>query len=269
MAFSGAWLRQNGPFEYVDMQAVHTADPAHADLSQPDPNAPTYTAPDGTTQTGFGIPDYEWMGGQGVLIEYSPQDHDLGIGETAHPSDPYIGGTGLGGGELTQSKERARLHGESYGADAEYNPAPMQFRSERYGTIRSDGFGPTISNDAPTGWRGTFGNSSPENNPPVEGWPDGFRRGSDLMVVGVDRKFYLGERYHDRHVVTPNDAEPATRQTRGTGPSAYLSPFDAAKRAITRAWNTPAKLETPPDYSQDIIAESPSENSVMPDWGFV
>lgn len=268
MAFSGAWLRSNGPFEYVDMQRVHTADPAHGEVSEVDPNSPGYTAPAGTTQTGFGIPDHEWMGGQGITLEYSPQEHDLGIGEHAAPSDPYIGGSGLGGGELTRTQRTMPVHAQSYGADLEYNSPPMQFATERYGTIRSDGLGATPVTG--TGWRGTFGNSTPENNPSVPGWPLGFRLGSDLMVVGVDRKFYLGERYHDRHVTSPNDAGAPTRQTRGTGPSPYLSPFDAARRAITRAWNTPAQLESPPDFSNDITSNAPTDGTTaMPDWGFV
>lgn len=267
-AFTGAWLRANGPFEYVDMQRVHTADPSHSGTTDPDLNAPGYTTPDGMPQTGFGVPEWEWMGGQGVRIEYSPQEHNLGIGDHAYPSDPYIGGTGLGGGDLSQIQAAMPVHAESYGGDAEYSTATLQFASERYGTIRSEGFGPTPV--AGTGWRGTHGNSTPENNPPIDGQPDGFRRGTDLMTVGVDRKFYLGQRFHDRHVVTPNDATPATRQIRSTGQSAYLSPFDSARRAITRAWNTPAQLESPPDYSNDITVNAPATfESTMPDWSFV
>lgn len=269
MAFSGAWLRSNGPFEKLAPQAVHTADPLHAEVQMADPSAPLYTTPIGTMQSGFGIPTDEWMGGQGVLISVDPQEHDLGIGDRAFPSDPYTGGSGLGGGELTATQYSTPAHAVSYGEDINYNTAPMQEYTERYGTIRSEGFGQQSM--PATGYRGTFGNSSPENNPPVPGWPDGFRRGSDLMVIGVDRKFRIGQRYHDRHVVTPNDATPATRQTRGTGASPYLSPFDAAKRAITRAWNTPAQLEAPPDFSQDITVDSPPDNAieVTPDWAFV
>lgn len=266
MAFSGAWLRQNGPYEYVNAQAVHTADPSHADTTMLDPNVDTYTAPAGTTQTGFGVPSHEWMGGQGVQIEYSPQEHDLGIGEHAHPSDPYIGGSGMGGGELTRSQRTMRQHAESYGGDIEYSTAPMQWWNETYYSIRSESPGPLPINPVAI-VRGS--NSDPQNNPPIEGQPDGFRRGEDL-VVGVDRKFNIGQRWHDRHVVTPNDADAATNQLRGTKPSAYLSPFDTAKRAMTRAWNTPAQLESPPDYSNDIIANSPADDvSNLPDWGFV
>jgi hypothetical protein len=275
MAFSGQWLKQNGPFLHVNMPFVHTADPRHAATMADDPNTAGYTAPAGVAQTGFGLPYDEWMGGTGVIIEYSPQEHNLGIGDNAYPSDPYIGATGLGGGSLTYTEQTMPVHDTSYGGEIAhvYNPAPMQFKNERYGTIRSAGFGPTLDNNSPTGWRGTYGNSSPANNPHIPGLPgdDGFPRGSDLMVVGVDRKFNIGERYHDRHVVSPNDATLPTNQVRPDGHSPYLSPFDTAKRAITRAWNTPAKLASPPDFSQDIVTEPPADDTVtaMPDWGFI
>jgi len=272
MGYSGAWLASNGPYSYVNMQRVHTADPRHADTSVPDENAPTYTAPAGVAQSGFGLPDDEWMGGQGrgVTLEYSPQEHDLGLGEHPHVSDEYIGASGLGGGELTRAQETAKVHGVSYGADIRgvYTPSPMQYADERYGSIRSDGIGPTLPPGYPTGYRGTWGNSSRENNPPTAEQPDGYRLGSDLWVY-LDRKFHTGQRYHDRHIVGPNDADAPTNQTRGVGHSMYLSPYDTAKRAITRAFNTPSQLVSPPDFSTDITEDAPETETVsMPDWAF-
>jgi hypothetical protein len=264
MAFSGAWLQSNGPFDPVDMQRVHTADPAHDDTSSPDPNVGGYTAPQGVVSSGFGVPYEELMGGQGVLIEYSPQEHDLGIGEHAHPSDEYVGGSGLGSGDLTRSQRTMAQHAVSYGADVEYSPGPMQYYDERYRSIRSDGIGPLPITPVAV-IRGP--NSDPQNNPPINGQPEGFRLGSDLWTF-VDRKFHIGERFHDRHIVMPNDADAPTNQIRGTGASPYLSPYDSAKRAITRAFNTPAQIVSPPDFSTDITEEVSVTATMMPDWQF-
>lgn len=263
--FTGGWLRAN--YQIVYPQAVHTADPAHALTSEADINASTYTAPEGMAGTGSDVEYFGWMGGPGVTIEYEPQDHEWGVGQEVHPSDPYIGGTGIGGGDLTSNQRAAPVHGVDIGAPVRhaYNPAPYQDHTTRYESIRSESPGPLPIAPIAT-IRGS--NSDPENNPAIDGQPDGFRHGEDLHVF-VDRKFQYGERFHDLHIVTPNDAQRPTDQQRGSLPSLYLSPFNSARRAITRAFNTPSQLIAPPDFSADITTgEPPVDNEPMPEWGY-
>jgi hypothetical protein len=261
--FSGGWMRAQGPF-YTDPDAlVHTADPDHADESAPDSNAWSYQAPPGTLQGGW-MPENEWMGVVWPDRDRTPyDDHDVGPNTRPRYSDAYVGVTGRGSGNLSSQMEAANDAAVDYGdpmVDA-YSPAPYQFDDEVYGGDRFDSFGPQpVSPEALR--RGA--NSDPQNNPPIVGQPHGFRLGSDL-VPWLDRKFRIGERFHDRHVLSPNDAQPPTDQIRPDGESAYLSPFSSATRVVTRVFNTPERMQAPPDFSESITVDTANEPAVFPE----
>lgn len=264
MAFSGAWLQSQGPFYTEKDPPLHTADPSHADTTEVDANAWTYNAPAGTAQSGE-LPFDEWMGRDWVQPDQTPYfDPAEGANTAPHYSDPYVGVTGIGGGNLTGQQSASRYAAVDYGdpmADGRaVDGAPFQFSDERYGGDRFDSLGPQPVSEAALR-RGP--NSEPANNPPIEGQPDGFRRGSDL-VPWLDRKFRIGERYHDRHVVRPNDYDPPGNQERPSGISQYLSPFNSLENMKTRVWNTPERTVQPPDFSESITVD-PAGGSTMPE----
>jgi hypothetical protein len=266
MTFTGAWSRQQGPFYTEGEYVVHTADPAHADATASiDPNPTQHVAPEGVASSGDGLPVGDWMGGQGLVRDYTPLDHESGVAPHPYTSDAYIGASGYGGGTLTAQNAAQQAAGKQFGVLQYYNTGQMQFSDEDHFDIRSDGLA-SPGMDPITAQRGP--NSLAENNPPIEGQPLGYRLGSDL-VVGLQRRMQWGRRYHDRHVMTVNDAQDPTDQLRGKEASPYLSPFDSAKRAITRAWNTPERAQTPPPMDEDITQDTVPGYGVQPDWGFL
>jgi hypothetical protein len=234
MAYSGAWLRN----AYVDPRAafVPTADPAHDDLQDAPPGGEAFQAPPLTESAPIGeYPGAEWVANTlGTIIDRTDYDtHDAPSGAGAHAVDQ---------GAAEQ------------GYYSQY--APTQFTGERYVSEQFQSLpGQTVSDAALR--RGM--NSLPENNP--EGFPVGDQQ---VNTFRVDRKFAVGERVHDRRVITPNTADQVTNVPPAPAQNGlYARSFDSLARAMPNVWQRPEIRREPPSASDDLQQDGAGQSQPL------
>lgn len=235
--YTGAWLRN----AYVDPAAAYvpTADPEHADTTATDERLTVaYGAPP-LTDTGEGAGEYfgqEWVvtGTPGTQLDYTDYE--------SHQADTHAGGQGA---ELA----------------ANYSPhAPTQFAGERYESVSFTGLPGQAVNDTAIR-RGQ--NSDPVNQP--DGFPLGERQVNDFHV---DRRLYVGERVHDRRVVTPNLPAEITNvpaQT-GQGSAPWINPFATLARPMNTVNQRPQMRRPPiaPNAATDDLQSDPDPYMASP-----
>jgi hypothetical protein len=239
MAYTGMWLAnakyRPGP------TALHVVDPAHADVTTgPDSyQALTYAAPPSDPVGALSLyPGMEYVVTTGGLVlDQTPEDHQDGSVKGVYPDD------GVTGGRVMQAAASAAAHEEDYGASRAriYEQPPMQFSSETYASQRFEMPLGTATNDVAL-QRGL--NGLAENN------PDGIRAGWDFVPY-VDRKFYIGTRYHDQHVAEVNSAAIIRDQPAPAGP--YGSPFNLLARIVNRRPVVPMIRRDPPPIDAPVV----------------
>ena len=94
-------------------------------------------------------------------------------------------------------------------------------------------------------------NSLPENNP--DGFPVGQAQVNDFAVF---RKFAVGQRRHDRRVVTPNTAAAVSNVPTPDRGNLLTSPFDSLARPFQRVFQKPELRREPPSVSDDLQTEA-------------
>lgn len=229
--YTGAWLKN----AYVDPRSafVPTADPVHGETDTTDPAlAVAYDAPPLTEAGPVGAyPGSEWVvSTPGTLIDHTDYD--------SHESTD---------------------HGTELGADVQlnYSPfAPTQAAGEQYVNTRFEGLpGQGVSDAALK--RGL--NSLPENNP--QGFPRGQEQVNDYWV---NRKFMVGERVHDRKIVTPNTADYAHDIPASTATAPYSHAFRYLGRPITNINQRPELRRPPEPVSDDILTDGGAPVATSP-----
>lgn len=237
--FGSAW-REKAFYTDPD-EMLHVADPSHSVPSQ-DPNA-TWIAPaDIHDQADFLYDDDAVVGdfvsdATGMVLDTTPDDHFDGGHFSVTPE-----------GAATTSSNAASA-GRDFGAakDSNFQVPPFQDASTRYLAPRFEGVSGTSV--APVALvRGL--NSDPANN------PEGFRRGW-VEQSFVDRKFYEGERTHDRRLLTPNTAYVETDQAPVAGTSG--SPFSTLAKSLKTISQKPQMRREPPAMSDSVMVDGSDE----------
>jgi hypothetical protein len=253
MAFGSirqAWREK--AFYVENPETLHVADPAH-DEDQGDPNktwgapAEVNNQPDYLYADDAVVGDYFAADGGGMFIDSTPNDHQDGGEFEVTKLD-----------SIETIEAAARTGGRSYGADRMdvFAVPPMQDATTRYLSNRIEGVG--FAGVAPTALvRGL--NANPENN------PEGFRRGW-VEQSFVDRKFYEGQRFHDRRLLTPNVATIADDQPPVEGTSG--SPFRGLQRAFSSVSQNPMIRREPPSMSESVTTDGTEQTYDMQpsDW---
>jgi hypothetical protein len=240
MAYTGMWL-SNALYQR-GQTAIHQADPAHADTtSAPGPyQALTYSAPPSDPVASMtDYPGSEWVvQTTGLQIDQTPEDHADGYGGNAYPD------------LVEQAARSGQVHTEDYGASKQRNHAQpgLQFAREHYSSQRFEVPVQTATNPVAL-QRGL--NGLAENN------PDGFRQGFDFVPF-VDRKFEIGQRFHDAHVAEVNTAAVIKDLPVPQNPGPYNSPFSFLARSITRS-PVPMIRRDPPPIDAPVVSDG-SEN---------
>ncbi len=229
--YSGAWLRS----AYVDPKAAYvpTASAEHGVDEGAGPHAYAHQAPPqpepGSTEEFVGM---AWLAGMtdmlGTVIDRTDYEtHEAPEGPGAHAVD--------------QGAARAGYFS---------NRAATQFSGEVYASVPfQSNPSPGVSNTALR--RGM--NSLPENNP--EGYPVGTAQVNDFAVF---RKFAVGQRRHDRRVVTPNTAAAPANVPAPTNGNVLTSPYDSLARPFQRVFQRPGIRREPPSVSDDLATEPDS-----------
>lgn len=232
--FTGGWTRRKTYAEPLS-DKLHVVGMEHADRSTADPN-PVWDAPGNLDQTPEWMADYpdaDWLHADtpGVALDMTPDTHDTYAGSAMTAPD--------------QGASRER----------NYEPPVVQEYRERYLAERFEGLAEsTVSNDALR--RGL--NADPINN------PQGFRRGW-VEQTFVDRKFMIGERFHDRRLVQVNTAYDG-----GDGPpveSTSGNPFRVLARAITNVAQKPMiRREPVPVDTSEVTDGSEDTYDAYDNW---
>ena len=229
--YTGAWLRN----AYRDPKGafVPTSDPAHDELTDVAPGQVAYAAPPLTESAPIGeYPGAEWIANTlGTVIDRTDYD-------THEAPD-------------THAVAEGAAHQGYY---SQY--APTQFTGEKYTDVKFDSNpGQVVSNAALR--RGL--NSFPENN------PDGVMPGSQQVNdFWVDRKFFEGERVHDRRIMTPNTADHATNVPAATTQDGlYARAYDSLARPMTRVWARPEFRREPPSASEDLQQDGTGQSQPL------
>lgn len=240
MAYTGMWL--SNALANNGHTAVHQVDPAHADVT----TAPgvyqsvTYTAPPSDPVGALSeYPGQEWVVvTSGQVLDQTPEDHQDGSVKGVYEINE--------GGYVSQAQASGAAHTEDYGASRTRNHAQpgLQFARERYLGERFSV--PLQTATTPVALQRGL-NGLDENN------PDGFPLGQDY-VPWVDRKFEIGQRFHDAHVAEVNTAKVIRDQPVPAGASQYNSPFALLARAITRPVQ-PMIRRDPPPMSAPIVSD--------------
>lgn len=222
MAFSGGWSRRHFYSEPI-YDKLHVVGPEHSDRETADPN-PVWDAPgdlDVTPEYMSEYPDADWLWADtpGVSIDMTPDSHDT------------YGGTVLNAPDQGAARE------------ATYAAPQVQEYRERYLAYRFEDIAESPVSDASLR-RGLT--ADPLNN------PDGFRRGW-VEQNTVDRKFMIGERFHDRRLNTVNTA--TVGEDGPPVPSTSGNPFRAMARAITDVAQKPMIRREPPPPDVDIVSD--------------
>jgi hypothetical protein len=227
--YSGAWLRS----AYVDPKAAYvpTASAEHGQDQGEGTHAYAHQAPalpePGSSETFVGM---SWLDSVtnmlGTVIDRtSGESHDAPEGPGAHA--------------VNEGAARA-----GYFSDR----AATQFAGETYATVNFDSTpSPGVSNVALR--RGM--NSLPENNP--EGFPLGRAQVNDFAVF---RKFAVGQRRHDRRVITPNTATAPSNVPAPDRGNVMTSPYDSLARPFQRIFQRPGLRREPPSASDDLQTEA-------------
>lgn len=227
MTYTGSWLRN----AYVDPKAgyVPTADPGHGVTDADDPNAYVYDAPPLTEPGPVGeYPGIEWVVNTiGTVIDRTDY--------TSH--------------EASTADEGAAHQGYY----SQY--APTQGAGETYQSVHFQSLpGQTVSNAALR--RGL--NSLPENNP--EGFPVGDQQ---VNTFAVHRKFLVGERVHDRRIMTPNVAGHAANVPAPKDGNPYTQPFDSLARPMSRIFQRPEIRREPVPVSDDLLTDGTGQAQLV------
>lgn len=233
MTYSGAWLRN----AYVDPKSgyVPTADPAHGDTKDVPPGEYAYAAPPLTETAAIGeYPGAEWVAHTlGTVIDRTNyESHEAPSGPDAH------------------AVNEGAAHQGYY---SQY--APTQAAGEAYRSVSFQSNGP-VSVSPVALQRGLNGLSV--NNP--DGFPVGSQQVNDFWV---DRKFMVGERVHDRRVMTPNTAAHATNVPAADDDSINARPFASLARPMTRVWQRPEFRREPPSVSDDLQTDGTGMSQPM------
>jgi hypothetical protein len=179
---------------------------------------------------------------------------------TRHPRDDHAQGYGGAAyaSDVDQAARSAQVHSSDYGASRNQNHAQpgLQFSRERYASQRFEVPVDTATNVVAL-QRGL--NGLAENN------PDGFRQGFDFVPY-VDRKFEIGQRFHDAHVAEVNTAAVIKNLPVPPNAGPYNSPFNFLARAITRS-PVPMVRRDPPPIDAPVVSDG-SENlyAAHSDW---
>lgn len=239
--YTGAWLRN----AYVDPKGAYvpTADPAHGETGDAAPGEVAYQAPMLTESAPIGeYPGAEWVANTlGTIIDRTDYDtHEAPEGPGAH------------------AVNEGAAHQGYY---SQY--APTQFTGERYVSERFESLPGTPVSDAALR-RGL--NSDPINNP--EGFPQGQEQVNQFRV---ERKFFVGERVHDRRIMTPNTAAHATNvPSAAADDGLYARPYASLARPMTRVWQRPEIRREPPSASdalqQDGSGQSQPVSPALSAW---
>lgn len=235
MAFTGAWRQRAmtvDPYE-----KLHTAGSDHI-RDATDPN-PTWEAPGDLAS---GVPDF---------VEDS--EHPDMYWLVADTPGVYIDVTDYESHEAPDSPMVAPDQGAS--RQGAYGPPVMQSHDERYLSTRFEGLSTSpVSDEARR--RGL--NADPLNN------PEGFRWGW-VEQYTVDRKFYQGERVHDRRLNLPNTAFEDTGQP--AQPGSFGNPFASLARIITSVNQKPMIRRQPPTIDETIVTDGSEDTyEAYPDW---
>lgn len=234
MAFTGGWTRRQ--FYVEPLEKLHTVGAEHSDRATQDPN-PVWDAPgdlDVTPEWMADYPDADWLHADtpGISIDMTPDSHDT-----------Y-------GGPVATAPDQGAADESVYAA-----PIVQDYR-ERYLAARFEGLSESPVADAALR-RGLT--ADPINN------PEGFRFGW-VEQNFVDRKFMIGERFHDRRLNTANTAYDG-----GDGnpvPSTSGNPFRVLARAITDVAQKPMIRREPPPPDVDIVSDGSETlyDDGMPNW---
>ncbi len=254
--FGSAWREK--AFYVERDEPLHVADSSHA-KPQADPN-PTWVAPaDIHDQPEFLYDEDAVVGdwvddGPGLIFDTTPYNHQHGGKFEAFESD------------LEAQQYNEVVADAPYGAEKQdtYVAPIAQDYSTRYLGNRFQGFANSGVSDVVLK-RGL--NGLPENNPPTDLEPSGFRRGW-VEQSFVDRKFQVGERFHDRRLLTPNTAFVEANQGPVGGTSG--NPFSTLSRAMTTIAQKPQLRREPPSMSESVTTDGTDEtysyDSQPSDW---
>ncbi len=230
--FGNAWREKAF---YVDPdERLHVADASHSQ-AQKDPNATWYAPADVDDQADFLYDGDAVVGdwvtdGPGLVFDVTPTDHRDGGEFRAFTSDAEAAAV------------NAAVGNDDRGASVQdsYAPPLVQDYTTRYASNRIEGT-PYAGVSPVALQRGL--NANPENN------PEGFRRGF-VEQFFVDRKFQIGERFHDRRLLTPNLATVETDQAAVPGTSG--SPFTTLARGMSTIAQRPMIRRNPPTISESV-----------------
>jgi len=227
--YNGAWLRS----AYVDPKAAYvpTASPEHGTDDGPGEHAYAHQAP--------ALPE---PGASGEFVGMSWLDNVtnmLGAVIDRTNYESHDAPEGPGAHAVNEGAARA-----GYSSDR----AATQCTAEEYRSVRFESNpSPGVSNTALR--RGM--NSLPENNP--DGFPVGQAQVNDFAVF---RKFAVGQRRHDRRVVTPNTAAAVSNVPTPDRGNLLTSPFDSLARPFQRVFQKPELRREPPSVSDDLQTEA-------------
>ncbi len=235
MTFTGAWRQKQMTADAYER--LHTAGADHVRDST-DPN-PSWELP-GDLTTGVPEfmedsehPDIGWLviDTQGVSSDVTDyQSHDAADSPRVAPD-------------------------EGASRQGAYASPVMQSYDERYLSTRFEGLATSPVSDE-SRRRGM--NADALNN------PEGFRLGWVEQSL-IDRKFYQGERVHDRRLVSPNTAYSGTGQP--MQPVPFGNPFASFARIITSANQKPLLRRQPPTIDETIVTDGSEDTyDAYPDW---
>lgn len=236
MAFTGAWRqRAMSPDPY---EKLHTAGADHVRDST-DPNPTWELSGDLTTGVPEFIedsdhPDISWLVIDTAGVTYDMTDYQ----SHEAPDSPRV----------APDEGASRQRG--------YGPPVLQSHDTRYLAPRFEGLATAPVNNI-ANQRGL--NADPVNN------PEGFRFGW-VEQYWVDRKFYEGERVHDRRLLTPNTAYVDTGQP--SQPVPFGNPFASLARIITSANQRPMIRRQPPTIDETIVTDGSDDTYAndYPEW---
>ena len=244
--FGSAWREKAF---YTDPDApVHIADPAHGEKHEDqnpvwDAPADVHTYPDYLYDS-LAVEDGFVADSTGQILDASPYSHDHGADFSITPFGPETTAANAAVAGMDHGSSRADT----------YQVPPMQDATTTYINKRFEGLGET--DVSPTALiRGL--NSNSVNN------PDGFRKGW-VEQSFVDRKFYEGERKHDRRLLTPNLPFAQVDQE----PVVGLSPYSSLAKMFTSISQNPMIRREPVSMSESITTDGTEQayQQDAPDW---
>ncbi len=216
--YTGRWI--SGAYVDPKSSPVHTADPAHGEREE-DQFAYISDAPPMQEVAPTGeYPGSEWLS---PTMGMGPVDSDPG---TSHEGSTHATDTGRS-------------------VTGQWDPGPLKFDGEQYLMARFAGSpGPEVNPLALQ--RGI--NSLAINN------PDGFNPGHHEQHW-VERKFAVGERYHDRRVVTVDTAYAAVQGVPPV-PTPNGTPFASNQRPFSTIAQTPQMRREPAPVDVDLVQDT-------------